>query len=201
MEPSHNHVDWAQRYQDEHTPWDRGRAHAELQARIDCGQLKPPHEGATCFVPGCGRGHDALALAQAGWKVTAMDIVDELAGDLCAGLAPLGGEFLVGDALRPEVGGYDLVWEHTFLCAIRPQDREVWAEMAAHCVKPGGLLAALVFPANKTPDLGGPPWGYNVEKLQGWLGERFELLESCGVDPELEPRNWDQMFGLFRRAE
>jgi 2-polyprenyl-3-methyl-5-hydroxy-6-metoxy-1,4-benzoquinol methylase len=82
MNLDHKHVDWGQRYRDENTPWDRGRAHPSLQARLDSGELAPPHENASCFVPGCGRGHDALGLARAGWKVTAMDMVSDLAGPL-----------------------------------------------------------------------------------------------------------------------
>ncbi|MFT7485671.1 MAG: SAM-dependent methyltransferase [Candidatus Paceibacteria bacterium] len=200
MDPAHNHVDWSQRYRDEQTPWDRGRAHAELQARIDSGQLAAPHAGATCFVPGCGRGHDALALAKAGWKVTAMDIVDELESTLNAALRPHAGEFLVGDALRPNSGPYDMVWEHTFLCAISPEDRVHWSRMVSDCLKSGGRLAVLIFPANKPPSEGGPPWGYNAQVLGEWLGDGFELIETAAVDPSLEPRNWDQAFAIFQKA-
>ncbi len=197
--PGHKHVDWAQRYRDENTPWDRGRAHLELQARIESGELLPRQAGARAYVPGCGRGHDAMALARAGWRVTAVDIVGDLGGPLRRELEPLGGEFHVGDALHPETGPFDLIWEHTFLCAIQPEERPSWVSMMRRSLVPGGHLAVLVFPADKTADLGGPPWGYDVTSLEKWLGEDFELLESAEVDPELEPRQWAQAFALFRR--
>lgn len=197
--PAHKHVDWAQRYRDEDTPWDRGHAHAELLARIESGQLAPAREGLSAYVPGCGRGYDAVALAKAGWSVTAIDLVDDLAGPLRAELEPFGGTFHAGDALHPEEGPFNLIWEHTFLCAIRPDQREAWSAMMNRCLVPGGLLAVLVFPANKPVELGGPPWGYDSSKLLEWLGSGFELIETAEVDGELEPREWEQGFALFRR--
>jgi SAM-dependent methyltransferase len=197
--PPHKHVDWAQRYRDQDTPWDRGHAHGELASRIACGRLAPPKPGARAYVPGCGRGHDALALAEAGWCVTAVDIVEALAGGLRAELEPLGGEFHVGDALLPPDGPFDLVWEHTFLCAIRPDQREAWGAMVRDSLVSGGLFGALIFPADKPVDAGGPPWGYDVERLQDWLGEELELLESSAVDAGVESREWAQAFALFRR--
>lgn len=197
--PPHEPVDWAQRYRDEHTPWDRGRAHGELAARIASGQLALPSAGARAYVPGCGRGHDAIALARAGWRVTAVDVVADLAEDLRAQLEPLGGEFHVGDALAPPGGPFELVWEHTFLCAIRPDQRAAWAAMVRDSLVSGGLFAVLIFPADKPVEAGGPPWGYDVERLREWLGEELELLETSEVDPTLEPRDWAQAFALFRR--
>lgn len=200
MNLDHKHVDWGQRYRDENTPWDRGRAHGSLQSRLDSGELAPPREGATCFVPGCGRGHDALALAKAGWKVTAMDVVPDLAGPLSEALGPLGGQFRVGNALKPELEGFDMMWEHTFLCAIGPYQRADWAKMAADVVRPGGTLAVLIFPGDKPVDLGGPPWGYDVPRLTAWLGDAYEFVGVEDVADEVEPRAWKQMFATFKRS-
>lgn len=204
--PAHDPVDWAERYREEHTPWDLGHAHGELRARLARGELAPPRDGARAYVPGCGRGHDALALARAGWRVTAVDLVDSLAGPLQAELEPLGGDFHAGDALAMGGGGsdlggaFDLVWEHTFLCALAPELRPAWSAMVRRCLRPGGHFAALIFPLDKPLELGGPPWGYDLERLREWLGEGYELVEDAGVDPALEERAWGQAFALLRRA-
>ncbi len=197
--PPHKHVDWAQRYRDENTPWDRGHAHGELAARLARGELQPPTPGARAYVPGCGRGYDAVALAEAGWRVTAVDIVGDLEQLLRSQLEPLGGEFLMGDATVAPREDFELVWEHTFLCALRPDQREAWAHMVRTALVPGGRFAALIFPADKPVSEGGPPWGYDAERLQGWLGDELELLESAPVDPALEARNWAQAYALFHR--
>ena len=198
--PDHTHVDWAQRYREDNTPWDRGHAHAELQRRIASGQLAPPREGARCYVPGCGKGHDALALAEAGWRVTAKDIVEELAPELGAALEALGSHFVAGDAFECEGGPFDLVWEHTFYCAIRLEERARWGAMARAAVAPGGHLAALVFPADKPRDAGGPPWGWDANEMAERLAPEFELVETEALDAGVEGREWAQAFALFRRT-
>jgi len=195
----HKHVEWSRRYLVGDTPWDRGRAHGELSNRIASGQLAPPFEGARVYVPGCGRGHDALALARAGWQVTATDIVEDIAPLLAEPLAALGGYFEAGDSLVPPAGDFDLVWEHTFLCALRPDQRAAWAGMVRSALRPGGRLAVLVFPADKPASEGGPPWGYDVGRLLEWLGDDLRLLEEAVVDPCLEARNWAQAFALFEK--
>ena len=77
-------ADWAARYEEEHTPWDLGAPHPALAAELEkdlLGRRRCGHD-ARAFVPGCGRGHDALALAKAGWVVTAMDMVRDLGREL-----------------------------------------------------------------------------------------------------------------------
>ena len=197
--PEHTAVDWAARYREGDTPWDRGHAHGELTRRIDSGQLLPPHPGGCCFVPGCGRGHDARALGEAGWTVTAKDIVSELEEEVGAALSRTGGRFVVGSGFEPEGGPYDLVWEHTFLCAISLQEREAWARMVREALGPGGRLAAVVFPADKPRSEGGPPWGYSVEDLMALLGPGFELLERSPLAEGTEDRQWAQEFVLVRK--
>jgi SAM-dependent methyltransferase len=197
--PEHDAVDWAARYREGNTPWDRGHAHGELARRLASGQLAPPHPEASCYVPGCGRGHDARALCRAGWRVTAQDIVEELAEEVGPALDAGGGCFVAGDAFEPENGPFDLIWEHTFLCAIRLEERERWAEMVRRALRPGGRLAAIVFPANKPRSEGGPPWGYSVDDLLELLGPGFELLERSPLEDGLEDRQWAQEFVLLRR--
>jgi SAM-dependent methyltransferase len=197
--PEHTAVDWAERYREGNTPWDRGHEHAELARRLASGQLAPPHPSASCYVPGCGRGHDARALCRAGWRVTAKDIVAELAEEVGATLARGGGRFATGDGFEPEDGPHDLVWEHTFLCAIRLEERPSWARMVHRALRPGGRLAGVVFPADKPRSEGGPPWGYGVEELAELLGPDFDLLERSLLPAGLEDRQWAQEFVLFRR--
>ncbi|MHC4822112.1 MAG: hypothetical protein ACYTDX_10385, partial [Planctomycetota bacterium] len=72
--------DWGARYESGETPWDKGAAHPELVRRLEIDGLgcRTYGHGARAFVPGCGRGWDAEALARAGWEVTGMDFVPEL---------------------------------------------------------------------------------------------------------------------------
>ncbi|MEL7170812.1 MAG: tetratricopeptide repeat protein, partial [Bacteroidota bacterium] len=92
---------------------------------------------------------DAIALARRGWQVTALDVVPSLAAEMGAELERLGGEYVVGDALRLEGEPFDLVWDHTFFCAIDPGSRAPWGQRVRDLVVPGGRYTALVFPVGK----------------------------------------------------
>jgi SAM-dependent methyltransferase len=60
---------WQARYDTADTPWDLGEPAPALLEWLKMN----PGQGRRALVPGCGRGHDALALAQAGWGVVAVD--------------------------------------------------------------------------------------------------------------------------------
>ena len=154
-------TDWAARYLSGDTPWDLGGPHPELSARLQDGRLLPPRPGATAFVPGAGAGHDALALARRGWAVTAVDLVELLAPRVGPDLERKGGRFVVGDAIEfGAEGAFDLVWDHTFFCAIPPGRREAWGRQVNSLLAPGGVYAALVFPVSKPASEGGRPSGW-----------------------------------------
>lgn len=190
---------WEARYVSADTPWDLGSPHPELSHRLQDGRLAPPREGATALVPGAGWGHDAIALARRGWNVTAVDVVTSLQASVAPQLERLGGRFLAGDALRLDVGEpFDLIWDHTFFCAIQPTDRLKWGARAAELVKPGGQYAALVFPVGKPEEEGGPPFGMDCDALLAALGPFFRSRESEPVARSLKRRTWRE---FWLRAE
>lgn len=192
-------VDWADCYRSGQTPWDLGGAHPELSRRLSGGSLAPPRDGARALVPGAGRGHDALALARRGWTVVALDLVGLVGEDLGAALARLGGRFVEGDALDFEDEPFDLIWDHTFFCAIDPADRGPWGARAGELLLPGGLYAALVFPFGKPESEGGPPHGMSSADLLRVLGTRAEAIEDVEVQRKAPARRWAERFLLARR--
>ncbi len=198
LEPCFN---WRGRYEEDHTPWDLGGAHPGL---VDW-MRENPANGRAALVPGCGRGHDALALSQAGWRVDALDIVDLAGETLGDSYTQIGSRFLVTNALDfdPEgslgQGAYDLVYEHTIFCAISHEQREIFGANLARCVKPGGLLLSLLFPTNKPSDEGGPPFRATPDELATALGESFELLEDEAWVPTSGGRRWAERRLVFLR--
>lgn len=190
-------MDWAARYADDDTPWDMGRPHPELARRLDDGALTATASARRVLVPGCGRGHDALALARAGFTVTAVDIVAQLEGSIGATLGEHGGRFVTADALAFDEP-HELLFEHTFFCALPPQLRPRYGEMAARCVAPGGALHAVVFPFDKTPRGEGPPFQMTTGDLTDALGDAFELQEDAPIGP-VGGRPWDAHWARFSR--
>lgn len=194
-------MDWGERYRIEHTPWDLGCAHPTLTARLVSGELAPPHAGARALVPGCGRAHDALALAKAGWIVTAADLVEELRPIVEPQLAKLGGEFVSGDTLALQVDEpYELVWEHTFFCAIDPEQRAAYGELMARAIKPGGRIAALLFPLDRPEERGGPPWRIDEQLYEAALGDAFERVTLEPAVARTGGREWLERLAIYRRV-
>lgn len=191
---------WAERYDAGDTPWDIGEPHGEILRRIATGELAPRGAG-RALVPGCGRGHDALALARAGWSVVGVDFAPGLGAELGPRLAELGGEYVEGDALSLERGTFDLVLEHTFHCALPPEERPRWAALMRRSVAPGGDLAVLIFPGDKPLADGGPPYRTVATELGELLGEGFELVADEPAQVTRESRQWLERWARFRRSE
>lgn len=169
--------EWGERYATGFTPWDVGGPHPELVARLAEGRLPEPGRA---LVPGCGYGHDAVALAQAGWQVTAVDFAPELQQVVPKVLAPYGGRFLNVDALGLEVDEpFDLIFDHTFFCAIHPSRRPEHGAMVRRLLGPGGTLAMIVYPPGEP--VTGPPWGMEPSHVLEALGPGFEVLAHQAV--------------------
>ncbi|MBC8330073.1 MAG: methyltransferase domain-containing protein [Planctomycetes bacterium] len=201
-------TDWQQHYRDRHTPWDLGRAHPELERRLAAGELEPPRPGARALVPGCGRGWDAFALADAGWSVVAVDLVPDLAGAVGERLAERGGRFLVADALSLDWWGADglqpasfqLFFDHTFYCALPLERRPDFGGLAGRALAPGGRLCSLVFPVGRPLEQGGPPFAMSPAELERSLGPDFQLRSNEVAARRAGSRAWEERWCSFERV-
>jgi len=180
-----------------------------LPAGWDIGEPLPR---GTAFVPGCGRGYSLVALAAAGFDaVTGLEIAptaQQAATEFVAtqrdhvDVSKI--QVVVDDFFKYEgpPGGFDLVYDCTFLCAIPPETRQQWAAKMAELVKPGGEIVTLIFPVfDKRPDpvdgdVGpGPPFQMSpalVESLLVPAGFKQKLLEP--VPRELQARSMASEF-------
>jgi SAM-dependent methyltransferase len=175
-----------------------GRAHPDLVSRLATGELDPA--AGSAFVPGCGLGHDAAALAEAGWRVTAVDFAAGIDVIVRRRLEPLGGRFVTTDALAfdsPEP--FDLVFDHTFFCAIDPSRWQEYGSMMRRLLRPGGTLAVIVFPTEKPPETGGPPWGMSADDVRGVLGPDFETVADEPVQNPVPRRGWPERWLALTR--
>lgn len=144
---------WEEKYRASTTPWDRGESSPALHEWLASGVLRP---GAV-LIPGCGRGHEALDLARAGFQVTALDIAPTALKLLQAQLdrAGLSAELVCADALDwHPAAPFDAIYEQTCLCALDPGHWPDYERQLHAWLKPGGLLCALFM---QTGRAGGPP--------------------------------------------
>ena len=166
--------DWEALYQANDTFWDHGEASPGLVDYLAANSSLPLGQA---LVPGCGRGHDARALAQAGWAVTGLDLAPSsvpLAKHL-ADEERLPIDYRIGDFLSDEPHKlFDLVFEHTLFCAIPPVRRDDYVQALRRWLKPGGLYLAVNYMI--TEDTGEPPFSTTTAELDERFGEPFELL-------------------------
>ena len=190
---------WSARYELGSIPWDLGRAHPELETRLALDPTLGTGSVGSVLVPGTG--HDAAALAQAGWRVTAVDIAPAVEAALLRRLDADGASVLIGDSLDLEVDEpFDLVFDHTFFCAIDPVDRPRFGSMAERVLTGTGSVISVVFPIGRPASDGGPPWGFDVSDMAAALGDRFLLSEEA-EHMRVAGRRWPHAWTRWSRGD
>lgn len=171
-------TDWELCYVEGRTPWDKGAPSPPLQAWL---QRQPP--GGLALVPGCGLGHDVAMLREAGWDAVGVDL-SATAVALARAAHPQHAEHLLqGDLFDLPAdwqGRFDLVLEHTCLCALPPERRADYARAVTRLLRPGGRLAGIWF-INPEMDPGesGPPFGISVAELDAlWPADAWRIVED-----------------------
>lgn len=173
-------TDWNSCYRDQNTPWDKGLPTPVLA------EVAAKHGGVfqgRSLVPGCGLGHDARALANRGLQVTGADIAPLAIEKAKALDVAHQVDFRLVDMFTPPEdlqGIFDLVWEHTCLCALPIELRTNYVRGVKAALKPEGVVAGVFF-INPEMDPGeeGPPFGISVEDLEKlWGDEGFAVVDS-----------------------
>lgn len=209
---------WQHRFEASDTPWELGRPSSilvEAMRNVDAFAVSLSH--ASVVIAGAGRGSDALELARRGAKVLAVEWSSKAALEMQT-LYDQQRQTIVGSlevaqhnffTLTPR--SVDLAAEHTFLCAIDPSMRGLYASTIAQWVRPGGLIIGNFFiiaedeaaqlsnlSLNASGD--GPPFGITARGLRTLFEPYFDecLLEPSPIsDPGR--RSGLEWLGIFRR--
>lgn len=165
---------WTQIYLEKGTPgWELNEPAAPLVQVLP--QLKIAKS--RVLVLGCGSGNDAAFLAQQGHLVTAVDVSEEAIRRaqekyghiknlqlICTDVFSLGAE---------HYGQYDLIFEHTFFCAIHPNRRQELVKLWKRFLNEHGLLLGIFFVFDRPI---GPPFGGSEWELRERLKKDFDFL-------------------------
>ena len=187
--------DWESFYQANELSWDYGEASPGLVDFLSSSRNEIPLGRA--LVPGCGRGHDARALAEAGWNVLGMDIAPSSI-PIAKQLATDNGleiDFQLGDFLseKPTIQ-FDLIFEHTLFCAINPNKREDYVQATKNWLKPKGQYLAVNYII--TEDDGEPPFSTSAEELDIKFRPFFNLVNRW-VPRSFENRQDKELMNLW----
>ncbi len=181
---------WEEKYRANSIPWDRGGTSPALHAWLESGDLSP----GSILIPGCGRGHEAVVLAQRGFQVTALDIAPTALKHLEAELAQAGvsAERVCADVLAWQpVAAFDAIYEQTCLCALSPDHWRDYERQLQRWLKPNGRLFALFM---QTEREGGPPYHCALSEMR-------TLFPATRWDwPEQSPDRVSHPNGLWELA-
>ena len=165
---------WEQRFQEGNTPWDRGEANPQLASWLEAGALRP----CRILVPGCGSGYEAVALAAAGFEVTALDYAPIAIARTRQQLETAGqsATLVQADALTWQpVRPFDAVYEQTCLCALYPDQWRDYADQLYRWIKPGGRLYVLFVqfprPGAAAGAIEGPPYHCDINAMRALFPE------------------------------
>lgn len=173
---------WNERFERQFTPWDQGGVQQDLQNFV--AQSEKPLR---TLIPGCGNGHEAALLAQAGWDVTAIDFSPAAVASAQATIGAWGKHVIEADFFQyAPAAPLELIYERAFFCALPPRMREqIVARWAA--LLPMGAMLAGYFYFEESDEAGkkGPPFSIRKAEFLGLMAARFELMSEKAVDDSL----------------
>ncbi|XP_068662491.1 thiocyanate methyltransferase 1-like isoform X2 [Aristolochia californica] len=141
---------WEKCWKEEMTPWDLGQPTPVVLHLLQMGSFPKGR----ILVPGCGSGHDVVAIAGPQRYVVGLDISENAikkAKELSSSLPTADCfTFLKADFFtwHPTML-FDLIFDYTFFCAIEPGRRPAWSTRVQDLLKPDGELITLMFPGRE----------------------------------------------------
>lgn len=189
--------DWQGHYESNDLGWDLGQVAPPF---VKLWQEKKLPVGKV-LVPGCGRGHEVVFLAENGFEVTAIDFSKGAVTYLEKALQERG---LSGRVLHQDFFGlddshdgiYDLVLEQTFFCAIAPRQRRDYVLNVARMLRPGGMLVGLFYNTDKE---GGPPYNTTREDIETHFSGKFKIQQLDKTPLSAEQRKDKEWLGIFKK--
>jgi len=194
-------VDWESRYGAADTPWDKGLPHPMLSHWL--GKIEV--DGAI-VVPGCGRGWDLRAWAEAypENEVIGIDLAPSAvvsARENCADLANVSVKEADFFDLSQWYDGQKvgLIWEHTCFCAIPPTLRDAYLETVVKLLPSGAHLVGVFFTDLEDPH-NGPPWNTNMAEIEQRFAPHFLIEAFDGEHQTFPGREGEERTLVMRRV-
>lgn len=185
---------WQDKYQSGDTPWDIGYPSPPICNFV----TKLSDKDISILIPGAGKAHEAAFLWQQGfrniticdWASAAFEEVQRKIPDMPAENYRIGNFFDLN-------GQFDLILEQTFFCAIAPAQRADYAAKCFELLKPGGLLAGLLF--NKVFEKPGPPFGGDAQTYQSIFSPYFTIHKMIPAEDSISPRYGNELFFVLEK--
>ena len=188
---------WEQRYQESRDRWNLGSPAPPFVNLLASTNAPQPGKIA---VLGCGKGHDALLFAEAGFEVMGFDFAPSAISEAkaIAKARKIEARFLQRDifALPQEFSeSFDYAIEHTCFCAIEPELRSQYVEVVKSILRPNGKLIGLFYTHNRP---GGPPFGVKPQEVLDYFAPDFEPVIFQVAKDSIARRKGDEHLAIFQ---
>ncbi len=182
---------WNQRYETEQTGWDIGYSNPALIEFVLSGVSKD----AKILIPGLGNGYEMEDLWKKGYKqVYGMDLSNLAKGNFLNRVEDFPEDhYLVGDFFKLDQQ-FDLILEQTFFCALDPKLRPEYVKKMSEVLKPGGILAGVMFNFEK---FDGPPFGGSEAEYRRLFEGKFDIAKLEDCRNSIGPRQGSEYFIKF----
>lgn len=91
-------------------------------------------------------------------------------------------KFVEADFFKTELETFDLIFDHTFFCAITPQMRKDWGKRMAALICKDGHLLTIIYPLPRDPEnvdtITGPPFEVTFSAYENVLAESFDCVRK-----------------------
>jgi SAM-dependent methyltransferase len=179
---------WQLRYESGETGWDAGAVTEPLRKYFE----GLSDNNSRILIPGAGNAWEARWLHQHGFRnVVVLDIAKSPLENFAKKNPDFPSDHLIHGDFFSHAGTYDLIVEQTFFCAIDPSMRSKYAETVHRLLKPGGLLAGVLFDFEFE---GGPPFGGTREEYRDYFADKFRFLTFEPCYNSIEPRAGRELF-------
>ena len=190
---------WERSYQSGEMGWDLGKSTPIFDQWI-----KTCKESLSICILGAGNGWDAINFAVMGHMVTAIDFAESAVKNMQIATEQNNLEIDIRhmdifDLNQVYTNHFDIVLEYTCFCAIDPSRRRDYLQMVRHILKPKGELIGLLFPIDKQPSEGGPPYAVLLEPTVELISEYFTLIKREIPSLSVKPRIGREIFVIFRK--
>ena len=153
---------------------------------------------------GAGNGWDAFNFAKRGHMVTAIDFAESAVINMQTTAYHNG---IKMDILHMDIfdlsdvytNHFDVVMEYTCFCAIDQEKRRDYLKMAHYILKPQGEFVGVLFPTDKDPSEGGPPFAVQLEPTLQLFSEFFSLIVKEIPSLSIKPRVGRELFVRFSK--
>ena len=191
---------WNSKYINNEHGWDIGEATPIFKNWSS--KLKSLENINIC-IPGCGYGHDAIYLANAGFNVYAFDFSKDAINNLnsritsdiflktyCVDFFKISNDFLYQ---------FDFILEYTFYCAISPSKRLQYVDKCHELLKEKGRLISIMLPFENNRGSNGPPFQVTRDELTLNFEKKFNVIKIEKSNLSIEPRKDIELYVEYEK--